>query len=665
MLLKSIKLNNFRQFKGEQMITLSCASTKNVTVILGDNTSGKTTLVQAFNWALYGSAAFLTKEFLLNMEVAKDIRLNETASVDIEICLTHDNVDYIITRTQGYTCTSRGVIPNQSHVKVSYKQADGQIETIRAVAVDSTIRKILPFELSSYFFFDGERIGSISSKQDVTESVKGLLGLSELYNAMKHLSPNSRTSVIGKLKDSMDIKGNQKAEEAYKRMNSEISRREALLEQLNNAKSEITHYELRKERLELILRDNQSTAVYQKKKEELEEDIRRETKALDDTSKRLISEFNTNAVGFFAQPLIQKATEFLKSINVADKGVPNMNASSINFLIQRGYCVCGTKIEEGSETHVHLVKERDYLPPQSIGTLIRTFREQMRLYQKGSVNYHGNIERKFKDICVYRDRIQNWEDEVEEISFKIKGKDNVAKYEVELLDVKARLRRFNDDKDRLTREEGACANEIEKWKNIYSNLVAATSKNVEIMTYIKYAEKMYEWISDTYEVKEKDIKEKLENKVNEIFSRMYHGKRKVIIDDKYRVSLLTAYADEDIRTDESRGLETVKNFAFIAGLVDLAREKIISNIGDGDSVVDLSSEPYPLVMDAPFSNADEKHVGNISKILPEVAEQVIMVVMAKDWFYAKNVMGERVGRQYVLNKESETLTYIKEVATNV
>ncbi|MBR8643835.1 hypothetical protein KEH51_00890 [[Brevibacterium] frigoritolerans] len=127
---------------------------------------------------------------------------------------------------------------------------------------------------------------------------------------------------------------------------------------------------------------------------------------------------------------------------------------------------------------------------------------------------------------------------------------------------------------------------------------------------------------------------------------MYHGRRKVTIDEKYRVSLLTAYADEDIKTDESKGLETVKNFAFIAGLVDLAREKIVSNAGD--STMALSSEPYPLVMDAPFSNADEKHVSNISQVLPEVAEQIIMFVMEKDWRYAENVMGKKLERNIFL-----------------
>lgn len=64
-------------------------------------------------------------------------------------------------------------------------------------------------------------------------------------------------------------------------------------------------------------------------------------------------------------------------------------------------------------------------------------------------------------------------------------------------------------------------------------------------------------------------------------------------------------------------------------------------------------------MDAPFSNADEIHVENISKILPEVAEQVIMFIMHKDWKYAEKVLGPKLETMYELDKQSETYTIIR------
>ena len=109
---------------------------------------------------------------------------------------------------------------------------------------------------------------------------------------------------------------------------------------------------------------------------------------------------------------------------------------------------------------------------------------------------------------------------------------------------------------------------------------------------------------------------------------------------------------------QSEGLKRVKNFAFIAGLVDLAKEK--ASLGKNSDAVTWDNEAYPLVMDAPFSNADETHIKNISAVLPEVANQVIMFVMEKDWQYAESVMSSRVGKYCKLKKFSESHTEIEE-----
>ncbi len=254
MLLKSISFNNFRQFKGEHHITFSCDPERNVTIILGDNTTGKTTFVQAFNWALYGTVNFPTKD-LLNLDVSRKMHPSEKEFVEVEINLEHDNTEYYISRSQEYQCDKKGVHALPSNpAKVSYKKEDGQIEPVRNVEVNKTINQILPEELSSYFFFDGERINTISNKQDVTESVKGLLGLSVLDNAIKHLNPGSSKSVIGKLKSGMDIESNDKVKKLQDSIQSLMDRQNVINEELNGVREQIKYYEQRKEMTEEILR---------------------------------------------------------------------------------------------------------------------------------------------------------------------------------------------------------------------------------------------------------------------------------------------------------------------------------------------------------------------------------------------------------------------------
>jgi hypothetical protein len=652
-------MENFRQFRGTTKVDFSCDPEKNVTIILGDNTFGKTTLLQAFNWCFYNKVNFdQHPDFLLNYELSEEMRNGEQQIVEVEITVLHDGTEYVITRTQRYTCANGNVrgesVPN---IKVSYKQEDGQTESVKAAQVDNVINNILPEDLSTYFFFDTERVSSISTRKDVAEAVKGLLGLSIMDSAIKHLGDRAkRATVIGKLYGSMDLDGDAKAQEALNRIQTAEEKRNAIAGQLEDCASQISQYDARKEQLDAILRDNQTTTTLQKKKEDLERRISLERKALSEAITQYFREFNAGSLAFFAQPLLSTASAFLKEVKVDDKGIRDLTKPTIMELIKRGRCICGQEIRDGNEAYQHLMAELAYVPPESIGNTVRHYKERLSSFSRPAERTYSSLDERYRAILRSKNRIQEWEDEHQTIGTQISGKENMRRYEQELADIRVRLRDIHAKKDRLNRDDGALKSDIDRWKKLYDSLTAVSEKNRQAMELIVYAEEIKGWLEETYKDKELTIREDLEAKVNEIFERMYHGHRRVTIDAKYHVELLTTVYDREIAAGESEGSNRVKNFAFIAGLVAMAKGKIITD--SSENGINLSSEPYPLVMDAPFSNADETHTANISKVLPEIAEQVIMFVMQKDWNYAEPVMNDRVGKRYHLNKDSETCTHI-------
>ena len=660
MLIKSLKMENFRQFKGTTAVTFSCDPDKNVTIILGDNTFGKTTLLQAFNWCFYETVMFDNNpDFLLNLEVANGLNNGDSATVSVEICVIHNGVEYVITRSQQYMCSNKKVSGAQkSQVKVSYKQPDGQTESVRATEVKNVIENILPKDLSTYFFFDTERVRSISTRKDVSDAVKGLLGLSIMDSAIKHIgTKGNKKTVLGKLYGAMDTDGDKRARDALDMIQSSEAKREAIKEQLENCASQIKQYEVRKGQLDDILRDNQTTATLQKKKEDLERRLSAERSSLESTMGLFFKEFSKGSLQMFAQPLLGRAKDFLAATKIDDKGIRDLTAPTIRELIKRGRCICGAEICDGNDAYKHLMEELNYVPPESIGNTVRHYREKLNSFSRNADHTYDSLTSRYQEIYRSKARIQEWDDELTDISVQIKGKENMKQYEVELTDVKKRLRELNDKKERLIRDDATLKNDIERYKKVYDSLVAVSGKNKETMLFIQYAEEILDWLSTTYKEKEAFIRDALETKVNHIFEQMYHGHRRVSIDQRYQVTLLTTIEDKEVAAGESEGSNRVKSFAFIAGLVALAKEKLIANAGEEG--FNLSSEPYPLVMDAPFSNADETHTANISKVLPEIAEQVIMFVMQKDWRYAEPVMASRVGKQYTLKKQSETHTILE------
>ena len=660
MLIKSLKMQNFRQFKGTTAVDFSCDPNQNVTIILGDNTFGKTTLLQAFNWCFYETVMFDNNpDFLLNLEMANGMMNGDSETVSVEICVIHNSIEYVVSRSQQYLCANNKVTgAKKCQAKVSYKQPDGQTESVRSLEVQNVIENILPKDLSTYFFFDTERVRSISTRKDVSDAVKGLLGLSIMDNAIKHIgTKGNKKTVLGKLYGAMDTDGDKRARDALDMIQSSEAKREAIKEQLETCVSQIKQYEARKGQLDDILRDNQTTAVLQKKKEDLERRLSAENSSLESTTALFFKEFSKGSLQLFAQPLLGRANDFLAATKIDDKGIRDLTAPTILELIKRGKCICGAEICDGNDAYRHLMEELNFVPPESIGNTVRHYREKLLSFSKNADHIYDSLTSRYQEIYRSKARIQEWEDELADISVQIKGKEHMKRYEIELVDVKKRLRELNDKKERLIRDDATLKSDIERYKKVYDSLIAVSGKNKETMLLIQYAEEILDWLSSTYKEKEAFIRDELETKVNHIFEQMYHGHRRVSIDQRYQVTLLTTIEDKEVAAGESEGSNRVKSFAFIAGLVALAKEKLIATAGEEG--FNLSSEPYPLVMDAPFSNADEIHTANISKVLPEIAEQVIMFVMQKDWRYAEPVMASRVGKQYSLKKHSETYTVLE------
>ncbi len=76
------------------------------------------------------------------------------------------------------------------------------------------------------------------------------------------------------------------------------------------------------------------------------------------------------------------------------------------------------------------------------------------------------------------------------------------------------------------------------------------------------------------------------------------------------------------------------------------------NASDDDAKL-LSSEPYPLVMDAPLSAFDKRRIKTVCEALPETAEQVIIFIKDTDGELAEDYMGNRIGSRHQFDKKNE------------
>ncbi|WP_041741449.1 AAA family ATPase [Caldicellulosiruptor kronotskyensis] len=418
------------------------------------------------------------------------------------------------------------------------------------------------------------------------------------------------------------------------------------------------------------MRENQETIIYQTKIDANKKLIAELAKTIEENKKRIEKLIQEKAFNFLLSPFVEKLETKLNSFCLSFEIVPKISTETIDYIIERGECLCGTKILKDSKEHRKLIELKEYLPPKYIGTAVSNFLGEASVYKDNGRNFFEEIKDLYGRILENKEEIRRLEDENEKNMKEIADKKNLKAYAQDKERWEKLKREKEQERNVRLMELGAIEKEIREKSKELENLSDKTDKNRFIKLCIKYVEYLSDFLEKFYKQKEEEIRKKLNEKVNDIFSKMYHGEdRKIFIDSNYDYQLITEYLSDQLkdRADESRGLETIMSFAFIGGIIQLAREKII-NTGKSDSSVkkddlnlELDTEPYPLVMDAPFSNVDEIHVENVSRILPEIAEQVIMFIMNKDWNYAQRVLADKVAAKYELEKVSETYTIIKEI----
>lgn len=663
MIIKSIALNNFRQYKGAQSpILFSTDKERNVTVILGINTSGKTTLIQAFEWCLYENVNFKTRD-VLNIEVAKSMSLYTTQEVYVEIILIHEDREFTIRRTQKFTKSDGDKIKTEKSIlKIQYKEDNGEQQAVPSYECDSTINKVLPEALSDYFFFDGERISDINNRGDVVAAVRGLMGLDVVGEAKDRLDPNKASSVTARFSKELDIGNDEKSNKFKNDLTDAQTRLDTFNKRRKEVKEEIEFYERRKEELSALILANKDEKHNQDKKLALEKDIVQIKKNIENIEGRIVKDFSTGAMKFFATPLIYSAMKIINNAKYNGEGIPEMRSTAIDFILERQKCICGCDLSKNEGARENILSERSLLPPQHLGTVLRNTMDTYKRYMKEVQSFCDTMQDNHSEYRNNRNFLDAKTDELKTISAKILGNIDVAKIEGDYQKNEKILKEKRELLLNVTSDIGATEKEIIEIEKNIERLTIVSDKNERLRKCIAYSKSIYEWLKAGYDNQEKKVKERLLESVNNIFEKMYHGKRHVTINDRYQIVLMTLLDNEEVKTDESKGLEAVKNFSFICGLVDLARQK--AHDGNGvtdDEEIPVSTEPYPLVMDAPFSNADEIHINNISRIIPEIAEQVILMVMQKDWEFAKPALENKIGCSYSIEKinNSDTNSVIR------
>lgn len=661
---ESLKMKNFMRYKGINEITFSTDPEKNVTVVLGDNTVGKTTIAQAFRWCLYGKLLMPKGKredeyVLLNQTVLEGMSDTSIEKVEVTIVLADEEKKYKIQRWVRYkrkVPTDR-LVEHQKKFQLYMSEKGNQEEweeigvgendVRRSEMIKGIVNELLPEKLSHYFLFDGEKWSDFEysgTRESIKESVHILTGLSAMRAAMHHLKEMNANSVIGKFR--RKIQGSGAVSDDIRR---EIERETRNIEQWKEKQKTIAinieNHKKKCREIEEFLLDNQNTEAIQKQYAATKMTLQSKRNRAKDSYWTFMQNFSSKAYMLAAEPMIQEVTRMMKNVELERRDIPAMKQATIDYFIEQGKCLCGTCIEKGGEPYRCLMEWREYLPPASIGSLLGDFEKEARRMTVKNADYYEQVLDEAKRVSQCAVDLEETENEFLKLERQLDQNINFKEYRDLLKFHKAEVNTLEQESVRYTYEIERALKTIQLKEREEETLALQNQENMKWKLRVDMAKDVYDRLEKNFSSKEKKVFVELNKRLQENFYRMFNSHdKKIELDKNYNIKM---YYKTDIgyreETNLSEGEKVARNFAFIVTILEFNQEQRARG--------DRFSDTLPIVLDGPFSKLGDENIQLVAGCLPQIAEQVILFMLEKDWKYTK--LDEFVGAKYYIQKKSE------------
>ena len=203
MILEKIVMENFRQFRGTQSLELSDLRERNVTVVHAENGAGKTTILKAVLWGLYGHDGlrddFEQPSNIIHEGTAHACKTPESLVASVTLHFRHGASErYVLNRS--LTLAQQNQDSTKTDLMLEVIKGG---QTLKVSKPQHKVFELIPPGISAFLFFNGERIEQLAEEKNsakVTEAIHQMFGLKLLDRTIKDLE---HQSVRGKLRQDL------------------------------------------------------------------------------------------------------------------------------------------------------------------------------------------------------------------------------------------------------------------------------------------------------------------------------------------------------------------------------------------------------------------------------------------------------------------------------
>lgn len=638
---RSIEIKNYRQYKDTKINLNVSGMDSNLIVIEGANGAGKTNLLNAITWCLYGNEEHLSAKDkglpIINNITISNLKPHQSAEIEIKLIIQYDDGrTEIFERKMEVTKNKEGApVYSRSDFKVFFKE---KRDRDWHISEDPSFRvaKVLPKDIQEYFLFDGERLEkyfSKGSRQGLKKEVFEVSQLNLFNNVIEHLEKvngeNQKELAqinpkVDEIKSKLDRRKDELEKVKKDRANFETKLKDAteleeqLLEELKKLPLSVDKINELKGKIE----------SYKKRLESLEQEI-------EILKQDKINYLIDNSKIIMGYECISKTKDMISQKVEQGEIPPEYKKGFIEKLLEQGRCICGTEIKtgEGRENIKQLLEQCTGLDEIS-KELIREDHSLAALLEK---------VKKFKDgLKRISKNIVERENDYETISSQLKDTEiqifNIDDERVKLIE--RRYRVAKKEKEELIDAIGMKKQDI---KNLMAEIAALEKdfynearkieRHENIKQKLQFSKDCIIVGKEIMDTVMEEIRAAIEEKTKEQFLSTIWKKgtyKDVLIDEDYNISVLDQNAMESIGT-LSKGESHFLALSFVNALHMVSGFKT------------------PIVIDTPLGRISGEPKLNLARVLPEFTKNKQLILLVTDQEYTNEIrkaFKKSIGAEY-------------------
>lgn len=649
---KNVEIQNFRVFVDEAL-KFSRNSDKNVTVIHGQNGSGKTTFLNAIKWVLYGTVDFeLGTDRLANQGQMAKIDSGESLTVRVDLSFEHDNNAFELLREATYKKESSDDLAGKvtdENVVLKKESESGRLKQVNNPKTQ--VEQIVPERLSNLFLFDGEYINRISGMNDedeIKEAIQNIMGLTILERATDHLE-----SVENRFEEEIKKHGSDELKELIKQKQErrgDIGDIETKIgdkkESRQTLLTEIQDIESKLERIGKV-------AKFQEERKEKEKRVSQLRKQKEELTNEIQSEISKKGYLPFSMGAIEETAKDIDRLRQEGKIPSELDNQFVDELLTDGACICGRPLDQNSESYQKVANYKDDTP-DGVDTAAIQLITRIGSLQETYEEFFDTIKEKVgKRQSVIQD-IEDLEEKIDELGHKISGTEGYdpetdespSELETSRQEKIEKRARLKEQIDQLNVRKSELENEIEEIQDKIEEARENVKEAALARKRMKAAQTVRQDIEESFAELQQRVRSWSNDRVKNTFEDVARKSDYVAhITDEFELKIREGIGGNEVEVQKSRGERQISSLAFIGSLVSIAKERYEEDSKNRY----FSGGIYPIVMDSPFGALDKDHRREISRVIPELADQVVVMVTDGQWDGpVENEMSSITGSEYSL-----------------